>query len=196
MIADGFHDVPAGKVAMVVTHLEMKSPVEIKSTKTPDGIEFRQVLPDVTWYRDILDRVGRDWLWFGRGRLTDAQLAEILSNPNVAVYTLSKNGRDEALLELDYRQEGECEIAFLGLTKSLIGTGAGRFMINYAIRLAWEKPIQRFHVHTCTLDSPQALQFYIRSGFTPYKQQIEIDDDPRLTGVLPRDAAAQIPVFD
>jgi GNAT superfamily N-acetyltransferase len=77
----------------------------------------------------------------------------------------------------------------------LLGTGAGRFLMNMAIRLAWEKPISRFHVHTCTLDHPEALEFYKRSGFTPYRQQIEIEDDPRLAGQLPMDAGKRVPII-
>ena len=61
---------------------------------------------------------------------------------------------------------------------------------------AWARPIARFHVHTCTLDSPGALSFYRRSGFTPVRQQIEIAADPRVTGDLPREAGAHIPLFE
>ena len=64
-----------------------------------------------------------------------------------------------------------------------------------ALDLAWAAPIDRFHVHTCSLDSPAALAFYIRSGFTPYARQVEVADDPRLTGALPRDAAPQVPIL-
>lgn len=195
MIADGLHDVPPGKVAMVVTHLEMHAPPDASGAELPAGVTFRQVTPDLTWYRDILFRVGAPWLWYFRHTLSDDALAEILTDPNVAIYTLSKAGRDAALLELDFRQEGQCELAYFGLTPELIGTGAGRYLMAQAITHAWAAPIERFHVHTCTLDSPQALGFYVRSGFTPYRQQIEIDDDPRLKGYLPKDAALHVPLL-
>jgi hypothetical protein len=51
-------------------------------------------------------------------------------------------------------------------------------------------------VHTCTLDHPNALGFYLRSGFTPYARSVEIADDPRLHGVLPRSAAPHVPVME
>src|SRR5438132_6476379 len=38
-----------------------------------------------------------------------------------------------------------------------------------------------------SLDHPLALPFYLRSGFSPFKRHLEIVEDPRLTGVLPRD---------
>ena len=103
------------------------------------------------------------------------------------------------LLALDFREEGACELAFFGLTAAAIGNGTGRWLMNRAIARAWSREghsaIRRFWVHTCTLDSPQALGFYIRSGFTPVKRQIEIFDDPRLTGVLPLTAAPQVPIL-
>lgn len=196
MLGDGYHDVPAGKLAMVVTHLEMHSPAPVRDVPLPDGIALRQVTPTLDWYRDIFQRVGsQEWLWFGRLKMSDAELIAILKDPDVALYTLSKDGQDEALLELDFRQNGECELAYFGLTPALIGAGAGRYLMNHAIATAWSKPIKRFHVHTCTIDSPQALAFYIRSGFTPYKRQIEVADDPRLTGMLGRDAGPNVPII-
>jgi hypothetical protein len=50
-------------------------------------------------------------------------------------------------------------------------------------------------VHTCTLDHPAALGFYIRSGFRPFKRQLELSTDPRLDGTLPPDAAPGVPII-
>lgn len=196
MLADGFHDVPVGKLAMVVTYLEMNARADVRPVPLPDGITFTRITPTLDWYRDVFNRVGsQDWLWYGRLKMSDAELGAILSNSNIQFYTLQKDGKDEALLELDFRQSGACELAYFGLTPALIGTGAGRYLMNEAIARAWSHDITRFHVHTCTLDSPQALAFYIRSGFTPYKRAIEVDDDPRVTGVLPREAAGSVPII-
>ena len=182
---------------MIVTYLEMRKPPDLSAVSLPNGITFEPVQADPAWFRDIFRRVGsREWLWYGRLKLDDAALADILNDPLVEHYTLRQNGQDEALLELDFRQDRACELAYFGLTQGLIGTGSGRFLMNEAINRAWSKPIDRFHVHTCTLDSPQALAFYRRSGFVPARQQVEIDDDPRVTGLLPRDAAPNAPIFD
>lgn len=196
MLSDGLYDVPTGKVAMVVTHLQMMAPAPLRDVALPDGITFRQVHPDLEWYRDVFDRVGTPWLWYGRRKIDDAALKSEISDPKVSIFTLARNGQDEALLELDFRKDGECELAYFGLTNKLIGSGAGRYLMNQAIRLAWVDGVTRFHVHTCTFDSPQALDFYIRSGFTPYRRQVEIDDDPRLGKILPKNAAPHVPVID
>lgn len=196
MLADGFHKVPPGKVAMIVTFLEMTSKPATKDIPLRDGLSFRRVDADVAWYRDLFERVGGlEWLWYGRLLLDDAALDTILSDPKVEIYTLVQNGRDEALLELDFRIDGACELAYFGLTSKLIGTGSGRYLMNQATRLAWDQQISRFHVHTCTIDSPQALGFYRRSGFIPVRQAVEIADDPRLIGVLPDTAGPNVPLL-
>ncbi len=197
MLGDGFHDIPPGKVASVVTHLEMRAPATHRPVPEPKGVALRRVqTPDPAWYRDLFQRVGaRDWLWFSRLNLSDTDLTAILHDAAVETWALMAREHAVGLVELDFRRTGECELAFFGVTPDLIGAGAGRYMMNHAIERAWQRPIGRFHVHTCTLDSPAALPFYRRSGFAPVRQQIEIADDPRLTGKLPEDAARQVPIF-
>ena len=68
--------------------------------------------------------------------------------------------------------------------------------MNRAIERAWSQPIRRFWVHTCTLDSPGAIGFYQRSGFRPYAIEVEVADDPRLSGHLPRTAAPHVPIIE
>lgn len=195
-LEDGFYDVPPGRIAAVVTHLEMLAPPHGTSTAPSPGYAIRRVhAPSVDWYRDLYRRIGADWLWFSRLRLTEAELASILENADVAVFALSANGRDEGLLELDFHVPGECELAFFGLAAPLIGKGAGRALMDRAIQEAWSRPIRRFWVHTCTLDHPRALAFYQRAGFTPFRQQVEIARDPRLVGELPPTAAAHVPMI-
>jgi GNAT superfamily N-acetyltransferase len=77
----------------------------------------------------------------------------------------------------------------------LIGTGAARFLMNRALEFAWRSGVQRVWVHTCTFDHPSAVAFYQRSGFRPFRRQIEVADDPRLDGTAPRDAARHVPVI-
>ncbi len=105
---------------------------------------------------------------------------------------LEDDGRPLGLVELDFREENTCELTFFGLVADAIGKGAGRFMMNHAIETAWSRPIKRFWVHTCHLDSPEALPFYQRSGFKPFALKVEVLDDPRLAGTVSRDAAPNV----
>jgi GNAT superfamily N-acetyltransferase len=195
-LSDGYHEVQCGKVAAVVTSLQM---IE-RPAPRPDPREVSWTLhqvkqPDLDWYRDLFRRIGEDWLWFSRLRMTDEMLRNIVHHPRIEVHSLQWEGRDEGLLELDFREKAECELGFFGVTAPLIGTGAGRWLMNRAIQRAWSRPLRRFWVHTCTLDHPGVLDFYVRSGFIPYRRQIEIADDPRLVGNAPRSAAPQIPII-
>jgi len=197
MLTEGVYPVPSGKIAAVVTHLEMLAPPASAPASFPNGTRMNRVdRPNVDWYRDLFTRVGAlDWLWFSRLRMDDATLGAILGDPLVEIFALEKADRAEGLLELDFRDGATCELAFLGLTPTLQGAGVGRALMSAAIDRAFARPITKFHIHTCTFDSPVALPFYIRSGFMPVRREIEIVDDPRLTGTIPEGAAAHIPVI-
>lgn len=196
MLVDGYSKIPAGKLVAAVTCLEMLAPVAAAHDPQQEALTLTLCdNPDVAWYRDLYRRVGAEWLWGSRLGLSDEDLAAIIRDPRVEVRAVLANGRAEGLLELDFREEGQCELAFFGLTKAVMGQGAGRWLMNRAIEYAWAKPISRLWVHTCSFDSPQALGFYIRSGFVPYERMVEVFDDPRLTGLLPEDAAPQVPIL-
>jgi len=189
-------DVPPGKTAAIVTYLQMRSRPPLR--KAPDlAATVRRVeTPDTDWYRGLYERVGAmDWLWFIRLQLSEAELDAVITDPGIEIYALTIDGKDEGLAELDFRSNGECQLAYFGVTGRLIGCGAGRLLMNEAISRAWSKPISRFWVHTCTHDHPGALAFYRRSGFEAYRQQVDIADDPRLAGLLPETAAPHIPLI-
>jgi GNAT superfamily N-acetyltransferase len=195
MLPDGYTDLPPGKLAAVVTYLEMREPPPLPACDPTPFAVRRVTQPDPAWYRDLFRRVGEDWLWFSRLRLYDAELSAILHNRAVDVFALSHEGEDHGLLELDRREFPDIELAFLGVTKPLLGRGAGRILMRHAMEAAWSLNPRRFWVHTCTLDHPDAIKFYVRSGFRPYKRAIEIARDPRLTGDLPRSAAPHVPLL-
>ncbi|MEH2550295.1 GNAT superfamily N-acetyltransferase [Bradyrhizobium sp. AZCC 2262] len=196
ILSDGYSDVPAGKIAAVVTHLEMTA----RPAPRPDPAgawSLRRVdvsKPD--WYRDLYGRVGQQWLWISRIRIPDAELAAIIQSPLMEIYALAHEGCDEGLLELDFREPGQCEIVSFGVTEKLVGTGAGRWLMNRALELAWSRPVDRVWLHTCTFDHPFALGFYQRSGFRPFRRQVEVVNDPRLDGTVPRDVAKHVPVIE
>ena len=66
-------------------------------------------------------------------------------------------------------------------------------MMAHALRRAWARPIGRFWVHTCTLDHPAAVAFYVRSGFVPFRREVEVADDPRISGLLDARVAPETP---
>lgn len=161
----------------------------------PAGFALEPLERTIAAYRKLYRAVGTDWLWFSRLVMADEKLQAILGNPQVEFFALRRDGRDAGILELDFSQAGECELAFFGVTSDVVGTGIGRTLMNEAIARAWGRPIKRFWVHTCTLDHPAALDFYRRSDFVPYAFQVEVFADPRLTGILPRDCSRHVPLL-
>jgi GNAT superfamily N-acetyltransferase len=196
ILPDGYSDVRAGKIAAVVTHLEMTERPALPRDPAGTWSLRRVEAPELNWFRDLYRRVGEEWLWLSRLQMSDADLAAIVQSPLVEVHALVHDGRDEGLLELDFRERGQCELAFFGVTAELIGSGAGRWQMNRALELAWSRPVGRVWVHTCTFDHPAALAFYQRSGFRAFRRQIEIVDDPRLDGTAPRSAARHVPIIE
>jgi GNAT superfamily N-acetyltransferase len=127
--------------------------------------------------------------------MADAELRGLLGDPAIDIFALSHDGEDHGLLEFDRRSMPDIEIAFFGVTQEMIGKGAGRALLAHALPLAWEHKPQRVWLHSCTSDHPSALGFYRKFGFVPYKRALEIADDPRVTGDLPRTAAPHVPIL-
>lgn len=187
-------NVPSGQIATVVTYLEMHAPPEPMLSPAGQWHLTPCLAPEIEWYRSLFRRIGAEWLWFSRLVLPDAALAEALAATEIHVLS-DAAGQEIGLLELDRRISGAVEIKFFGLVKKATRTGASRFLMQEAMRLAWISGIKRVWLHTCSLDHPSAVPFYLKSGFKPYKRTIEINDDPRLHGALPLTAGHHAPLI-
>jgi len=191
-VSGGLTPVPPGHVAAVVTYLEMNErPASLAVPESPLRLE-RWDPVDPARYRALFRRVGERWLWFSRLAMDDATLTA-----NVAeVYAVrDPSGREAGMVELDLRSRGECLIRFLGLVPELAGLGHGRWLLAQTLALAWRAEVERVRVHTCSLDHPAALPSYLSAGFKAVSRAFESFADPRLAGLLPRDAAPQVPML-
>ena len=196
-LPDGYYELPKGKLANLVTCLEMSAKPPAKDTCLPDGFSLRRFSSaDLATFRTLFKAIGEDLMWFSRLFLSDEKLSGILNNPQIESFALCQNYEPVGMLELNFTDMPNCELAFFGLTKDIIGLGLGRCLMNIAISKAWEKPINRFWVHTCHFDHPTAVAFYKRSGFTPYSLMVEIHDDPRQTGHMARTASPHVALIE
>jgi GNAT superfamily N-acetyltransferase len=198
LLPDGYSPIPAGKLVNAVTFVEMcERPATSRAVIGTSAFAIsRWRSPDLDAYRTLFRAVGEDWLWCSRLGLTDEDLAAVLSDPGIELFVLHDGDARIGLLELDFREDQECEITWFGVVRDAIGKGAGRFMMDFAIDTAWAHPIRRLWLHTCSFDHPDAVAFYRRSGFRPYAFMVEVENDPRLAGLLPRTAAPQIPLLE
>jgi GNAT superfamily N-acetyltransferase len=195
-LPNGYYELPPGKLANIATYLEMKVLPQRKLLPFATDLSLVPVgeMP-IAQYRSHFKAVGENLLWFSRLLMSDEKLKSVLANPAIDSYVFQRGNQMLGLLELNFEDRANCELAFFGLVPDAVGSGLGRMLMDEAIRRAFAKPTERLWLHTCTLDHPAALPFYLRSGFTPYARMVEIHDDPRLQGKLPLTAAPQVPVL-
>ena len=188
-------DIPAGQLAAVVTYLEMRArPDELAIPPSPLKLHPITASPDE--YRTLFRGVGAPWLWFSRLVMGDAELRAIIDHPAVELFEVKDGDQAVGMLELDRRIGQECELSFVGLVLAYAGHGHGRWLLAEAVAQAWAGDTRRVHVHTCSLDHPAALGAYRRAGFAAVARKVETFVDPRLAGILPRDAAPHIPLVE
>lgn len=185
-------DIPAGHLGAVVTYLEM---IERPAPAPLPASHLRLKpwrRPEPAKYRLLFRRVGARWLWYSRLLMDDRRLRSEMGEVYAVV---DAAGIEVGMLELDFRRTpGECLIRFLGLVPELAGQGHGDWLFAETLRLAWRPGVRRLAVNTCTLDHPAALPAYLKAGFRACRRAFETFPDPRLAGVLPADAAPQLPV--
>ena len=195
---DRFIAIERGKIAAVATTLELRARPALRPEATETAMTIVDPRPiDLDGYLALFRRVGAEHLWYSRLVMPRAQLERALADTATHLRVCrTADGRDEGMLEMAFDVSGACEIKYFGLTEALQGTGAARHLMNHAITTAFDRGVERLWLHTNTIDHPRAMAFYRRTGFRAVEQRIEIVDDPRLTGLLPRDAAPHVPIFE
>jgi GNAT superfamily N-acetyltransferase len=181
-------------IGAVITYLEMAERPSPPSVASDLRLE-RLPRPKGDRYRDLFKKVGQTWLWFERLTLTNRELRLLIQDPAVEIYVVAdRSGEEVGMVELDFRQKPICNLAYVGLLPELTGRGHGAWLLGRALELAWDRPIEKVTVNTCTLDHPAALKSYLRAGFKVRERAVGTFVDPRLRGLLPIDAAPQIPM--
>ncbi|MCO6459698.1 MAG: GNAT family N-acetyltransferase [Pirellulaceae bacterium] len=171
------------------TYLQMfVAPAEVVAAPRPDVRVARAVRLAVDDYRRLYRGVGADLFWVDRLRMPDEELRGILQDDRVAVYVLNVAGEAAGYAELDARTEPDIELAYFGLFPEFIGQGLGRYLLNWALRTAWQAAPRRVWVHTCDLDHPVALPTYQKAGFQVYDERVidQFVPDKECRGSAPR----------
>lgn len=190
--------VPRGHLSVIITYLSMPAPPDRPPVPAPAGVERLELRradpPTVSFYRYLYDTVGEPWLWNERRRMTDAQLAPIVTDPRVEVWVLYDNGTPAGYVELDRRDPAATDIGYFGLIPDFIGRKLGPWLLDRGIRMGWDGGTKVLTVNTCSFDHPKALPLYQSMGFVPQRHVTRVVADPRLQGVMPRECAPHIPL--
>ena len=173
-------------ITSVITYLEMterpKSPTPARPAQKIALLRAEN--PTVSYYRYLYGSVGRDWLWWERLSMSDAELAVIIQDEKVEIYTLLVGGVPAGYGELDRRNPPDIELAYFGLMPEFIGHGLGSYFLRWMIDQGWTCNPKRLFVHTCTEDHPAAIHTYQRHGFVPYDQITMEIPDPAKSGLF------------
>ena len=186
------HALPPGHVGAVVTALAMTRPPGGNPLPASDLCLAPWPDPGLDRYRALFRRIGARWLWYSRLVMPDAELRAALGEVHLV---RDSDGAEAGMIELE-RAPDACRIRFLGLVPELTGRGHGRWLIDAALRLAWQDGVEQVELYTCSLDHPAAMPAYLRAGFTAVSRSFESFPDPRLAGLLPRDCAPQVPLVE
>lgn len=160
-------------VEVTRTYLELLSPDDFRPAAPPtvDTKVVRMTPHAITDYRRLYRTVGKEWHWRDRLAWDDETVSAHLASPQVAVWELLVEGESAGYFELRRSGDDEVEIAYFGLVPSFIGRGFGGALLTRAVEEAWRFGGSRVWLHTCTLDSPNALPNYRARGFRPYRTE-------------------------
>jgi GNAT superfamily N-acetyltransferase len=136
------------------------------------------VRPSPELGRFLYTAAGGNWFWTMRlGWTYDAWL-ERLSHPRVETWVLYDEGTPAGYFELDGGSDHDVEIAYFGVLPPFIGRRLGGWLLTSAIQRGFAMGGTRVWVHTCTLDSPNALANYQARGMRVFKEHSEPLDLP------------------
>ncbi len=154
---------------LVTTYLQMTDPDQFRPAflEAAAGIIRQMTPPDIPLYRFLYAEVGAGWRWRDRLLLSDAELYDALAQPTTAVYVLYVEHEPAGYVEL-VRQGDDTEIAYFGLRPPYMGCGYGKHLLSWGIAQAWADGARRVWLHTCNLDAPQALNNYLKRGFSVF----------------------------
>jgi GNAT superfamily N-acetyltransferase len=175
---------PVTRIAVDVTFLRMDTPPSGPAPALPqDAAVVRVARCSVPFYRYLYDTVGRDWVWWLRRTVPDAEIASLLARSDISIHVLYRGGEPAGFYELERRGEAGINLAYFGLMPHAIGNGIGRALLRQAIDTAWAERPRALTVNTCTADHPRALPNYISAGFRPLRTVREVWPVPNRLGL-------------
>ena len=190
-------DIPAGHLPVYRWYLRHEKPALVKPINQPlANLKLvRAVNPPISFYRYLYHTAGEEYLWGDRRRLSDAELASLISPDHIHVMVLYCNGVPAGFYELCTASEEQCDIKYFALLPGFTGAGLGKYLLNSALVHAGKRGLPVV-LDTCTLDHPNALENYRARGFEITNGEDEIYPDPRLDGTVPCESGAHVPRLD
>lgn len=176
---------------VTVTYLCTTDPAALVPPSSPrPAFELvRLTEPDPDLSRALYAAVGADWQWTDRLAWTREDWRAWLTVPGretwlarvdgevVGYAELAGEARTETDAGADVDPGTDVEIVYFGLLPQFTGRGLGGHVLADVLRQAWTLPgrwpglpaARRVWLHTCSLDSPRALENYRARGLQVYR---------------------------
>jgi GNAT superfamily N-acetyltransferase len=157
----------------VITFLEMTAPPKRPARPAPlrKLAVLRAENPPLSFYRWLYATVGGEWNWTDRLQIDDETLLATIHDPKVEIYVLYVAGCPAGFAEIDFRREGEAELALFGLLPEYIGQRLGGYFMDWVVTAMWRPDVHRAVVDTNTHDHPRALAMYQKAGFRVVRRE-------------------------
>jgi ribosomal protein S18 acetylase RimI-like enzyme len=179
-------------VPVTVTYLHTTDPATLAPPSSPrPPFELARLTgPDPDLNRGLYAAVGGDWQWTDRLPWTPEEWRTWLAVPGRETWLARVGGEVAGYAELagtaaDGSAHSDVEIEYFGLLPQFTGRGLGGHLLADVLRQAWAlpgrwpglPPAGRVWLHTCSLDSPRALENYRARGLQVYRTE-EIRQEP------------------
>ena len=140
--------------------------------------EARVACPELS--RFLYTAVGGAWHWTDRLNWPYSKWFAYLDRPEVETWIAYLDGAIAGYAELERQPEESVEIAYFGLLRQFMGMGIGGFLLSDTVDRAFRTGARRVWLHTCSLDSPQAMENYQARGFKLFNEETTLKDVPPL----------------
>jgi GNAT superfamily N-acetyltransferase len=153
-------------VELLVTYMEMTAPPRGQALPAPVAetaiARERLARPE---FLDLYRAVGEALQWDLRSRMTAEALDAHLASAACDIHLLRLAGTPAGFCEMDRSAWPAVEIVHFGLRPEAQGRRLGPYLLDRALRSAWQDGAARIWLHTDTNDHPKAEATYERAGF-------------------------------
>ena len=155
-------------------YLEINSILDLKESNVGTERHSIQLIEpaDYQLNKFFYKYVGKNHKWVDRLTWSEEKWINYVSNKNVRSYMFKFKDDLVGFFEIIIHPEkNEIEIAYFGILEEYQNKKLGSYLLSEAIKISFEKKINRVWVHTCSLDHKNALNNYISRGMKIYKTE-------------------------
>ena len=124
--------------------------------------------PDIAFYKSLYSGVGEDLRWRDRLLMPEAELKAALSKPGTSIYVLYVATIRRATSNWS-KTAARWGFTISACFRPITAWGWASICSATGLSRRGRKTADRVWVHTCNLDSPHALDNYLKRGFQIYK---------------------------